>query len=173
MTLQPSNEPSTPPINIYNNVVYLPPLCAMAVTRTEALDIDEMAVYEECVRCVLAIRRVYTLKQCGTCDGKGGTTSGEMQGDGYMTGWVEFFEPCYACIDKGLCPNCGVATLNAEAQADIGSFTCVICDWTYEKYNQPYDDEPSMHDFDDFEADDRPYDDAYEGPPGSGLGYQQ
>lgn len=43
---------------------------------------------------------------CGTCKGAGGFISGEMQGDGYMTSWVETFEPCNECIGAELCPGC-------------------------------------------------------------------
>lgn len=172
MTHQPSNPPLRDPydaIDVYGSTVFLPPLCAMAVTHTEKIDADHVRTFEYCNQCFTNIQRIFTLNACAACNGTGGDVEGDMQGDEHMTAYVEWFIPCVDCIDKGLCPNCGVATLNAEAQADIGSFTCVVCDWHYEA--PAYDNEPSMHDFDDFAADDRPYDEAYEGPPGSGLGY--
>lgn len=90
--------------------------------------------------------------ECLTCNGRGGMLSGEMQGDGYMTGWVEFFEDCPDCIGSGKCPGCGAPMTpeqQAQAEHDIESFTCSvdICSWHYDA-DRFYAREPEWGDYD-------------------------
>lgn len=65
---------------------------------------------------------------CRTCGGWGGF------GDTYKPapgpGWLEDWDPCPICADKGLCPRCGAVILT-EAQAEEGQEfrICPTCGW--------------------------------------------
>lgn len=85
---------------------------------------------------------------CADCNGRGGTISGEMQGDpdSYRTAYVEFFESCAACVDNLLCPGCmrPAPTIDAD---DIDAFICELCGWRFERSR--FDpDEPEYDDYD-------------------------
>lgn len=85
---------------------------------------------------------------CGVCSGRGGTISGEMQGDPPMTGYIEWFEPCGDCIDKGLCPGCSRPTVPAEVTDGtiaIDDFICSSCGWQFSN-DRFYPDEPDDYD---------------------------
>lgn len=71
---------------------------------------------------------------CADCDGRGGTITGEMQGDpdSHRTSYVEFFESCGSCVDAKLCPGCSRPAPTIDAD-NIDAFTCAVCGWSFDR----------------------------------------
>lgn len=112
---------------------------------------------------------------CGECHGVGGTITGEMQGDGHMTGYIEMLEPCGTCLAQELCPGCMFPLwlsfdlsgldeyLYASAMASIPNswFVCLVCGWDQDRATELQE---ASYDYDDdYDGD--------EGPAGSGGFY--
>ena len=77
---------------------------------------------------------------CPTCEGRGGTTENDSDGDGvWATPVTNFFE-CPDCLGEEKCPGCGgVAT---DAMRDIDKWTCPACGWhiEWERFEPDYSD---------------------------------
>lgn len=139
------------------------PECKLDVVATDERADGRIDVHFLCSACGMTKTIVYDVNECATCNRKGGTIEGEMQGDGYMTGYVEFFSPCDDCLSNGLCPGCGNNTLIAgvfeAAMDDISTFCCPVCGWQFERDRFDYEPEP---DYDDWTPDG--YNNAYQAP---------
>lgn len=130
--------------------------CRFDLVATEQDQPDKIVTFWQCKKCNAERQITYDVTPCATCNARGGTISGEMQGDGYMTGYVEFFEPCDDCLSNGCCPGCSNNTLIAgvyEAAMDnIDTFICPLCGWYFDhsRFNidEPdYDDGSSSYDY--------------------------
>ena len=66
---------------------------------------------------------------CRSCNGWGGRSyryDPSPSGVALSPGWMEDFEPCPDCAEKGLCPRCMKATM----PEDGGEGPCPACGWT-------------------------------------------
>src|SRR4026208_2622227 len=149
--------------------------CHLHVERTqESNDKSHITCIMACEPCDIRYTQTFEIDSCDTCNGRGGTISGEKEGEPPLSGEVEFFETCDDCIANGLCPGCGNGTLTTgvyeAAMNDIATFTCEICGWHYEA-ERFYDDDEPDYDMDDYIAErDDP---NFEGFPGTGDFYQE
>lgn len=82
---------------------------------------------------------------CSLCDGKGGDTISEWQGDGAWGCSVDFFDACPMCLAADKCPGCGAPA--ADALHHLDTFVCVYCLWRYDPERYAPNDEPSWGDY--------------------------
>lgn len=75
-------------------------------------------------------------RHCTTCEGWGGvysTYDPSPAGVALSSGWLEDFDSCAVCVDKGNCPRCGAEdAFDPESE----SVQCRVCGWQ-EGHGQP------------------------------------
>ena len=73
-----------------------------------------------------------TFEPCSTCEGRGGFTEDDMQGDGVWMTPVTYFYACDDCLLNALCPGCSRAIPADEAEMSItrtDDWKCGACGW--------------------------------------------
>lgn len=135
---------------------------------------------------------------CIACNGVGGHSSQELQGDGAWTGWINTFEACPDCICAEKCPGCmqplslsfdqsafstetrlapagftyevGFSYQDALTAMPFEGFMCLVCGWQFD----PQREVDADNDYYEDEADhDENYsiDQFFDGYPGTGGFY--
>lgn len=69
---------------------------------------------------------------CVTCDGKGGTITHDIEGDGEWAMRVVRLDPCPYCLAATFCPGCSAPIPAEQDPIANEDWTCEACGWCYD-----------------------------------------